>query len=141
MLQVILICLLGMLGAEATDYTKAGPYGAQKDYYGYVMPTSTGCRGWSCHIKLTVTRPTGDAVPDGIFDRSSPFPVVFMFNGFQVIEMYGDFRLGGVLLVELDGPCLGCDFGPDICVVSVAAFAVCFQKCETMLGLEMCVKC
>lgn len=85
MLQIVLLCLLGALGVEATDYTSVGPYGAQKDFYGYVMPSSTGCGGWNCHIKLTMTRPTGEATPDGISERSAPFPVVFMFNGFQVI--------------------------------------------------------
>lgn len=83
MLQVVLLFILGVLNVMGSDYTDYGPYNVETKIYGYVMPKSTGCCDWSCHIKLTVTKPSGEAVAHDLVNREPPFPVVFMFNGFQ----------------------------------------------------------
>ncbi|GMH36356.1 hypothetical protein BSKO_04224 [Bryopsis sp. KO-2023] len=83
-----LVAMVGMLSVAAEDFTEYGPYVGTTKIYGHTMPSSTGCSGWDCNIKVTVTKPDGHAAEEDLFEREAPFPVIFMFNAFQSYASY-----------------------------------------------------
>lgn len=84
MIVLLLVCL-GAMGVGASDFTEMGPYQQISENFGVDMPESTGCTGRICSLKVTVTKPVVNLPNAAEEERKPPFPLVFMFNGFQVI--------------------------------------------------------
>lgn len=88
--QSLFVCLVFCAAKSAislaadVDYTKDGPCTYKKLIYTpQIMPSSTGCRGKACLVKVTVTLPSTPEQSAGC--PQGPYPIIVFFNAFQVI--------------------------------------------------------
>lgn len=81
---VFLLLASGMAEAAAPDFSQPGPCAATSWLPEFAVPDRTG--GLPARVVLNVTLPVcpADADADALPFGPAPFPVLFLFNGFQV---------------------------------------------------------